>query len=579
MSWIAAPFLASLKPSARWVVRSIWIVVILVVAGLNFWPVFVSPEGAPQASIELDEADRIALREPTRAEAAMIRRLPMLLRPLPPEFPPAQGQPPRPTGALFGLRDDQREPFARVLDNLEQAAPDCSRRLAGERATPAAIGEARAALEEVVARSGQERGFLNYHQGLIDLCGGDPGEARAKFEAALEDYAEFRENTPDASAESLRLLAQYEMTTGYGLGLSILAASGSRSEADDAFAAALEAGRQSVAPDQAGPFVTLRACAEGRGCALFDFSSADIYNARLSAWMATGQARDGFERVRGDLAQAPGYVSQHPALAANLAAAAAAAAYFATAEHLYRTADSSRRADPEIPEPRAEPESDEAWARLAALAVVASEPIYANGQPWPHGAPTGARRSFDNRGFPLDDSWFPAIALDAGDAAIIDRWLWIRRQRHQLATGQFDAFRSDGVAVRNLGPDTREFIEGWRSEITGSLAQALLVRAERIRRADGLAEARPLLALVASPGFPLQQQVLARLGYYVDAPAWLTFWVRVGWVLLVCLLAWAHLQLAAGYRRTFGSRHFEDRVRQRADAVGALESPDPVASE
>lgn len=577
MSWLAAPFIATLKPSTRWAVRTVWIVVILLVAGLNFWPVFVSPEGAPQSVVSLDEADRLALQEPTRAEAAMIRRLPMLLRPLPPGFPPAQGQPPRPSGVLFGLRDDQAPAFARVLDSLDRASFDCSRRLAGGRATPPAIAEARAALDEVVARSNQERGFLNYHQGLIDLCGGDPGEARAKFASALADYAEYRETNPDASAESLRLLAQYEMTTQYGLGLAILVGGGSLSDADEAFAAALEAGPQTLAHDQAGPFVQLQACTDGPACALFDFSAADVYNARLAAWMEAGRAQDGFERVRDDLAQAPGYVSEHPALAANLAAAAAAAGEFSTPESLYRTAAALRRVEAEDAE--IEPETDEAWARLAALAVVSPESIYADGDPWPHGAPSSARRSFDNRGFPLDDSWFPAIALETGDAAVIDRWLWVRRQRHQLASGQFDAFRSDGVAVRNLGPDSREFIEGWRREITGGLAQALLVRAERIRRADGLAEARPLLALVASPGFPLQEQVLARLGYYVDAPSWLTFWLRLGLVLLVCLLAWVHLQLAAGYRRTFGARHFEDRARLRAQGAGAPRSPDPDASE
>lgn len=576
MSWIAAPFVATLKPSARWGVRSVWIAVTLVVAGLNFWPLFVSPEGAPQTAVSLDEADRRALREPTRSEAAMIRRLPMLLRPLPSGFPPAQGQPPRPSGVLFGLRDDQRPAFSRVLDSLEAAAPDCGRRLAGERVTAGAIGEARAALDEVVALSGEERGFLNYHQGLIDLCGGDPGEARAKFQAALEDYAAFRESTPDASAESLRLLSQYEMTTQYGLGLSILAAGGSLSDADDAFAAALDAGRETVVHDQAGPFVELRACTDRAGCALFDFSSAEIYNGRLAAWMAAGRADDGFERIGDDLAQAPGYVSEHPNLAANLALAAAAAGEFSTPENLYRTAAAGRAGDQD---PAIEPETDEAWARLAALSVVAPEPIYSDGAPWPHGAPSSTRRSFDNRGFPLDDSWFPAIALDNGDGAIIDRWLWIRRQRHQLASGQFDAFRSDGVAVRNLGPDSREFIEGWRSEITAGLAQALLVRAERIRRADGLAEARPLLALVASPGFPFQQQMLARMGYQVDAPTWLTFWVRVGLVLLIALLAWGHLQLAAGYRRTFGARHFEDRERLRAQAARAPEGSDPAMFE
>lgn len=577
MSWLTAPFMATLKPPARWGLRIAWLVAVLVVAGLSFWPVFVSPEGAPQAAISLDEADRQALQEPTRAEAAMIRRLPMLLRPLPPGFPPSQGQPPRPSGVLFGLRDDQAPAFARVLDSLERASADCSRRLAGQRATPPSIAEARAGLDEVVARSNQERGFLNYHQGLIDLCGGDPGEARVKFESALADYAEYRESTPDASAESLRLLAQYEMTTQYGLGLSILAEDGSLSDADDAFVAALAAGRQAVAHDQAGPFVELRACTGETGCALFDFSSADVYNGRLAAWMDAGRARDGFERVRDDLAQAPGYVSGHPALAANLAAAAAAAGEFSTAENLYRTASASRRA--EVADRETEAETDEAWARLAALAVVAPTAIYTNGDPWPHGAPSSARRSFDNRGFALDESWFPPVAIESDDAIIIDRWLWVRRQRHQLEYGQFDAFRSDGVAVRNLGPDSREFIESWRREITGGLAEALLLRAERIRRADGLAEARPLLALVGSPGFPLQEQVLARLGYYVDAPAWLTFWSRVGLILFVCLLAWAHLQLAAGYRRTFGARHFEDRARLRAQAAGAPAPADPAAAE
>lgn len=576
MSWIAAPILASLKPSSRWIVRSIWAGLILATATINFWPVFITPEGAPQAAVSLDAADRRALEEPTRAEAAMIRRLPMLLQPLAPGFPPAQGQPPRPTGVLFGLRDDQRGAFAQVLESLERAAPECSRRLAGSRTTPAAIGEARAALDEVVALSGQERGFLNYHQGLIDLCGGDPGEARARFEAALENYAAYRDETPDASPENLRLVAQYEMTTGYGLGLAILEAGGSLSEADAAFEAALEASRQTVAHDGAGPFIDLRACDEGPGCALFDFSSADIHNARLGAWMEAGRAGEGFERVQQDLAQAPGYVSEHPSLAANLAGAAAAARQFSTPEALYRAAASQRRGEPEDP---SQSEDAEAWARLAAFAVVSPGPIYVNGDPWPRGAPSSTRRNFDNRGFALDDSWFPPIALESADAAIVDRWLWIRRQRHQLAVGQFDAFRSDGVAVSNLGPDSREFIEAWRREVTGRLAEALLVRAERIRRADGLAEARPLLALVASRGFPLQQQVLARLGYHVDAPAWLTFWLRLGTVLLVCLLAWAHLQLAAGYRRTFGARHFDDRAHQRRLAAGGSASADPVDPE
>lgn len=570
MGKIKTAILTTLRPATLGWVKLGWFVV---VAGVFVWcfaPTFNPPPGAPESNMRLDEADVATLRLPTRAEAAMIRRLPMLQKPIAPSFPPAQGQPPRPMGQIFGLRDDQRPAFSRVLDSLRQAQPDCTRRLGGDRTSPAALADAREALASVVAASSQERGFLSYHQGLIDLCGGDPGQARAEFESALADYEEYRndpEQTP--SPESLAMLSQYQMLTEYGLGLAILSAGGRASEADAAFARALEAGRGAVVPDQAGPFVELEACTSGPSCALFNFSSAEIFNARLAAWLAADRAVEAFERVETELAQAPGYVSEHVALAANLSVAAAAAGHFGTSDSLYRTtADLIRAAsdDEAAPEP-----PSRAWSRLAALAVVSPDPIYAEGDPWPTGAPSSTRRTFDSRGFARDTSWFPAVDLEPEDAGVIDRWLWVRRDRHLLESGQFAAYRSDGTAIRNLGPDSREFIEAWREEVTDRLAGALLERAERIRRADGLAEARPLLALVGSPGFPPLQQRMARLGYAEDAPPWWALTWRLVVMLFVVGAAWAHLQLASGYRRTFGNRHYQDRQKQWNQLAPAAE--------
>ncbi|MBN8553061.1 MAG: hypothetical protein J0L52_09235 [Caulobacterales bacterium] len=576
MELFRSSILKTLQPSSYRMLWGAWIVVIVMAATICFWPAFVAPQGAPQSSVSLDAADRQALRASTQAEVEMIRRLPMLLQPMPSGFPPPQAQPPRASPALFGLRDEQRLAFARVLDSLAEALPECTQRLAGARTVPAALADARPALAEVTELSTQERGFLSYHQGLIDLCSGDPGEAQSEFESALADFEDHRNTAQNPSDEDLRLLSQYEMVASYGRGLAILAAGGRTSQADQAFNTALEAGARSVASDQAGPFVELRGASDGNSAALFEFSSAEIYNARLAAWMADGRAAEGFERVRERLAHSPGYVSAHPTLSANLAASAATAGEFATPEELFRAASNlMRQASGEAP---AEAQDQAAWSRLAALAVVAPQSIYSDGDPWPLGAQTSTRRNFENR-YDEDESWFPPIALGTDDAAIIDRWLWIRRQRNLLETGQFEAFRTDGVAVHNLGSDSREFIEGWREEITGDLAWALLMRAERVRRSEGLDDAKPLLALVGSRGFPPQHQFLARMAYRHDAPVIGTVAWGISVVLIVLLLAWAHIQLATGYIRTFGARHHEDRARLRRAFADGRPAMDPSDTE
>ncbi|WP_296816688.1 hypothetical protein [Brevundimonas sp.] len=544
----------------------LWTAVGLLVAGVHFWPVAFPTANAARHSVTLGAAERAELRAPTRSELEMLRSLPLLRDPLAPAFPPAQAAPPIASGQVFGMRDELRAPFIRATQALRTAAPACAAWIQGDAdSVPAEIADAQAAMGELANGSSQDRGLFLYHQGLVDLCGPNPGSAAQAFERALAEYAAYAESAPEREPLVERRLAQYQAVTHYGLGLALVASDDDLRRADAEFASALEAATRAKSHRQLGPFVNLAACQDGPNCDLFDFSTAHIHNARLFARMREGQGSDAYEDADPALASSPGYVLAYPELAANLAAAAAAQGDFETVARLYQTLKARQgdeEADPEDP-------PSETWARIAGLAVVSPRPIYAEGDPWPLGASSPTREMFESRIRARDEaSWFPAVSLGAEDREILDLWLWVRRERQLLETGQFRAFRSDGSTIANLGPETRDFLETWRSEVSGRLADALLERAETTRRRNGLAEARPLLALVDSDGFPwFWERPLARIGYYNDRPPlWVAGW-GLFWLAVTGLAFWLHLQVAAGYRRTFGARHHSDRMAHGTESA------------
>lgn len=566
-----------------------WGGLFVVAALILFWPaispfaVQVSGDAAPEVSV-LSPAELRLIAQPTQLEVRRVAQMAFMRLPLRPGPPPPQAAAALPSGELFGVPTARTADFDRLTRDLRQSSAQCTRWIGG--GTPVAgasvVGAAQSELNATASGAGKDRTAYHYHQGLINLCGPNGATALKEFQTAwkaIDDYASDNGGRKKLRRAIARRLAQYETLTDYGMGLAELARlqpGASPAAADQDFVNALKAAKRIRAYEPPGPFVRMARseCEPGQPnvCDLFEFSTAEIYNARLFAWLAAGNAKEAYARTQGDLVGAPTYVAQHPALAANFATAAAANGDADTVKGLYAVVRADlENGDPDAAAWRAD---RSAVARLSALAAMEDpDAVYSDGDSWwPVDANASpARTHFEAVVGAKIASWFPSVALDdASDVASVDIWLWLRRDRFLLSKSAFELFRQDGATISSLGPADREFVEQWRHGVTGELGQALLDRAELMRRNDGMKAAAPLLQMMSGPDFPLPFRAQARLSLARNAPPGsVIFWSTI--ILIgIALLGTAHLNLSIGYARTFTRRHHGQRVAfEQAAVAGA----------
>lgn len=561
-----ALLLASLQRRNRLWLGLIWAGIVLLFLAIGLWPLaWPTPSAGPTDFGRLDAEQVSSVQRITDAERRRMATIPMMSRPLMPSAPPAQAVRAAAPGQLFGVRAEQAAGFNEMTASLRASAEECGRWIGSTPSdgAPRSVTLAQDRLAEMRETAGRDRGVFHYHQGLILLCGPNAASAVDSFRQALSVYDEYRPSNEANGASDRRKLAQYRLVTHYGLALSLLAAEADSAEVDRELLAALKAADETKVHRQPGPFTTLQACAHSPNCDLFDFSTAEVSNARLYNWLRARRPGEAYRRVARDLLSSPGYAAEQPVLAANLAAAAAAAGDGAGLAALFRETRARLMQAPTDGEAMtATPE----WARLAAFSVLVPGRVYAEGDPWPTGSDASSTRlSFNERGFSIDPGWFPPIAyLDGEDANEIDLWLWIRRERALLETANFNEFRKDSEPIRNLGVQNRSFLEQWRRQISAQLGESLLRKAELKRVKEGEASARPLLELLAGPGFPATIQARAKLSLgWGNAPVTVLGWTGAS-VLLALIVAFLHFQLAIGYSRAFSTRHHEDRLRRLA---------------
>ena len=205
--------------------------------------------------------------------------------------------------------------------------------------------------------------------------------------------------------------------------------------------------------------------------------------------------------------------------------------------------------------------SPDAQMRLAQLAVTGSQDLVSDSSavwwPRPAGGASRVRTTFLATGF---DVPFAPVAEAGDDAEILDMWLWVRRERLLLQTGQFRFFVDDGDKIRNLNPQTKDFMLTWRSQATRALGGELLKHANMVRKRDGFAAADDLYRLLSRPGFPFAIQSRARLAHVYHSPPWLILTILGGLGLFLGFLAWTHREIRLGQRRTFTRRHHLERL-------------------
>jgi hypothetical protein len=573
-AWLSAWILASL--ASRRGFASAWAILLgvplLILAALLLIAGGPDPGGA-SAGLGDGAAPGIAavrnLPVPAAAREQM-GRLSIARHPPTPEFPPAQAAPALPSGRLFGLRADQRATFnvaARLLVGLRDA---CGARLgpdapAGE---PPDLTAAQAALDASIKEGDKVRGLINYHHGLIDLCAGQAQAAKGEFDKALEAIDGAGAGLKAATARDTGRLAQYRIVAHYARGVAELVAAQNRADYDAAvadFDAAQKATQDPALLRHSGAFVELSS-AKGD---LFDFSSADLVQARIAARLAEGDVLRAGEAA-GPALQASGSAIDHPALAATLALAAAAAG---RADIVQRLDDDLRAAMG--PDPA---NSDWAQKRKALLtqfleaAATAPVKIFVAGDEawWPGGADapaaTDARRVFDEKGregVTRDALWFPPLSTaDPADAPILDRFLWIRREMVAAAADRFDRLDALRRAEASLPASDRLVLDRVRREMLGQIGDTLMKEVEQVRRQDGGARAvAPLLMRLSSVDFPPGVWIPARLARMTGQPparVVLLLWVLVVAALVLFLV---HRELWIGHQRTFTHRHHDQRLR------------------
>ena len=556
-----------------WLVAG-WGALLLIVGGILFSPLYMpmaasTADGQP-AFDELSPAEKQIVAAPTAPESKRISELTLVREPLTPTAPPPQSGQAAPVSELFGVSAEHVQDFARLTASLRQSEADCEKwmgtSVAGGQA-PASLTDAQTALDAAAGAATKERAVFHYHQGLIQLCGPNGPSSAGEFQAAqaaYTDYAKQHGGRDTVAKPDSQRLAQYETVTAYGLGLAQLAGlpAGKRpDDADKTFQDALSlAGRiRSYAPP--GPFVRLTGCGtSGRGCDLFQFSTASIYNARLYAWLTAGQPKVGYERTKA-LASAPTYVAADPGLTANFAAAAAAAGEFGAVRKLFQVVRSDLANNGAAS--RAWRDAPEALARLTALATMAGEFGYDAGDDWwPQTAAVSQARQRFEASLGRGPEWFPPIALKSPlDRDSVDLWLWLNRERTLLSKGAFSEFRQDRATIASLPPADQDFVRRWRETVTGELGSALMQRADLVRRNDGMKAAAPLLKVIASGDFPIRYQWMAKLTLASGKPVGSVLLGDGIILVLIALLFLVHFDLNIGHSRTFTRRHFLHRTK------------------
>jgi hypothetical protein len=585
--------LASLMPEWRNWLYGVWagvftVVVLIILAPLA--PVWGSTDAGAGANLgALTTAEKGQVEAATPIEIEQIAKLAFVSDPIAPGAPPAQAVSALPPKELFGVPSDRAAAFNATTADLRTSAADCAGWIGKSASQAPATALAASAQGDMntLTGGGGDRGFFHYHQGLIYLCGPNAPSAVDQFKTALSSYDAFIKKAGGVdklSGPQKRRLAQYQAVTGYGLGLAMLAAGSPADKIDDVLAEADNAARRVKAYGEAGPFITLSAtsCARGADCDLFNFSTADIDQARLFVWLKEGKPDAAYERLGKRLGGAPAYVAQHPALAADFAAVAAAAGDFGSVSRLYGVV----RHDLENNTGTAfawngDGADKRPLARLTAVAVATPDPVYVEGDSWwpISRTPSAVRGSFEKH-FSGGANWFPPVEVET-DTPTIDLWLWMRRERALLLDSHYDLFHQDGAAIDNLGAGDRDLLEDWRRQVTRHLGDALLQRAQVLRKREGLKAARPLLELLAGSDFPWFVEARARITLRTDHAPLSVVIADCLLLALIAALAWMHLQFAAGYRRTFTRRHFQDRSEYEAKAQAAAAptepEPEPVA--
>ncbi len=528
--------------------------------------------GAPDEGGVAADASGLGPRSvPAPAAAlAQMARLSIARHPPAPEFPPAQALPALPSGRLFGLRADQRATFniaARLLVGLRDA---CGARLDADAppGDPPELTQAQAALDASIKEGDKVRGLINYHHGLIDLCAGQAAAARGEFDKAIKAIDGAGAGLKAATARDTDRLAQYRIVAHYARGVAELVGAHDRGDfaaADADFDAAQKATQDPALLRHSGAFVELES-AKGD---LFDFSSADIVQARSAARLGEGDMA-GAAAAAAPAMQGAALAIDHPPLAVTLALAASAAGRRDVVQRLVDDLRAAMGPDP----------AGSVWAQqrkglltqFLEAAATAPARIFVAGDEswWPGGADapaaTDARRVFDEKareGVARDALWFPPLpTADPADAAILDRFLWIRREMVAAEADRFDQLDALRRAEAALPASDRLVLGRVRREMLREIGQALMAEAEQVRRQDGGARAAaPLLARLSSVDFPARVWVPARLSRLTGLPPGTVVALLWGLAILALVLFLVHRELWIGYQRTFPHRHHDQRRR------------------
>jgi hypothetical protein len=545
--------LAVLAPTSRGIVLAVWALVFGVVLLGMLLVAFVAPLDYVQGGDPSRFARNLpgaASGEMTSAERKLLYSLSFLQQPLGYVLPPAQAiAAPRNSWRLGGFKPQQAPIFDTATGILMKLPRSCD-----GRATAGDLGTAEANLETLMKLAGGNRAVLHYHQGLIELCR-SPGSAVKEFSTANDNLSLIDPNKQ--AGDDVRRYWEYHVVINYGWGLAILASGGSFDAAKKYFDDAIDAAEKVRSFRPPGPFVSFAAASRD----FFNFSTADIFNAEVFALLKQHEPCAALA-LKQNLPAQLAYVEHAPALAANLAAAGMLCDRTEIAVQLFAAVRQDLENAASAGSSSADWRNSLALPRLAALAATSSTPIYVDADRdwWPATAEsTDLRTSFETRLGKSDASWFESINLPDSDSEKVDLWLWIRRERSFLASGRLADFEQDADRIDQLGPFDRDFMTSWRQEEAGRYASALLERADVVRRTDGMAEAKPLLEFIASPGMPFLDRVAAReILWSGKSVAGAMAWQLV--ILLgLAVVALLHFALRAGYARTFTTRHKDHR--------------------
>jgi hypothetical protein len=497
-------------------------------------------------------------------------RLSIARDPPPPEFPPAQAAPAPPSGRLFGLRADQRQSFDAAARSLAGLHDACGATLGPGAAggAPTELTQAQAYLDASIKEGDKVRGLIIYHHGLIDLCAGQFSAAKAEFDKAIDAINGAGASLKAATARDSNRLAQYRIVAHYARGVSEMAAAQTHRDfaaADADFEAARKASLDPSLLRHSGTFVEL---SSARGD-LFDFSSAEIIQARIAARLAQADMPGAAEAAE-PAEQAVAAAIEHPRLAVSLALAASAGG---RSDVVQRLDDALRAAMGPDPANSHWAQADKALLiQFLEAAATAPVKIFVAGDEawWPGGADapaaSDARRVFDEKGregVARDDLWFPPLAAaKADDTPILDRFLWIRREMVAAAGYRFDQLDTLRRAEAALPASDRAVLDRVRREMLAEVGRALMTEAEQVRGQEGGAQAAaPLLARLSSFDFPARVWIPARLARITGLPPRSVTVILWALAIVALMLFLIHRELWIGHQRTFPHRHYDQRRR------------------